>query len=956
VIDWVMKSEGVSFRHAVELLREGIPSLAVQAASASAPRRPPKKSTVQRLGVVGAGGAEAEAEELLRDVVEYYHATLKESPAALGYLEQRGIRNEAAIEKFRLGYANRTLGYRIPNKQRQAGMLLRKRYEELGIYRQSGHEHLSGSLVIPVFDEQGRVVEMYGRKITPNLRKGTPLHLYLPGPHRGVWNGSELGTAEEIILCESLIDALTFWCAGFRNVTAAYGIEGFTGDHREAIRRSAAARVLIAYDRDEAGERAAAKLAPELSELGKEVFRIWFPQGQDANEHATGAQSASEALELVIRQASWMAGTRRSSKCVVATEREAAPELEPAEPPGAPEPSAPSEPTEALLSLAAPPDPDPEPAPPAPRPREPSGGDELQYCFGDRRWRVRGLGKNKTPGILRLNLLVSREGAGFHVDTLELYSARQRGVFVKLGAEELGVEESVIKRDLGELLLRLEQRQEEAARAVMAPTVPEMTAPERAAALELLRAPDLATRIVEDLGKCGVVGEETNKLVAYLAATSRKLERPLAVVIQSASAAGKSSLMEAILQVMPEEERIAYSAMTGQSLFYMGETDLAHKILAIAEEEGAERAAYALKLLQSEGELRIASTGKDPATGRLVTEEYHVQGPVMIFLTTTAVDVDEELLNRCLVLSVDEGRQQTRAIHDLQREEQTLEGMLARQERAALLRLHQNVQRLLRPLRVVNPFARELRFVDHQTRTRRDHMKYLALIQAIALCHQYQRPVKTAEHRGERLSYVEVIPSDIALANRLCHEVLGRTLDELPPGTRRLLGELEQMVAVEAAKLGMERADYHFSRREVRQRTQLSNTQLKVHLARLVEMEYLLVHRGRQGQGFVYELAYAGEGQNGERFLPGLLEVATATTETSRGSEPDFAGAGRPPVGARSGGGRSAEEQPKQQETSSNRESVRETARRTRSGASRESAVVDRVSSLAASAALAAGA
>ena len=182
------------------------------------------------------------------------------------------------------------------------------------------------------------------------------------------------------------------------------------------------------------------------------------------------------------------------------------------------------------------------------------------------------------------------------------------------------------------------------------------------------------SRLLADFARSGIVGEETNKLVGYLAATSRKLDEPLAVIIQSSSAAGKSSLMEAVLSLMPSEERVQYSAMTGQSLFYMGETDLAHKILAIVEEEGAERASYALKLLQSEGELTIASTGKDPATGRLVTQEYRVVGPVMIFLTTTALEVDEELLNRCIVLTVDEGREQTRAIHERQRKARTLVG------------------------------------------------------------------------------------------------------------------------------------------------------------------------------------------------------------------------------------------------------------------------------------------
>ncbi len=141
-----------------------------------------------------------------------------------------------------------------------------------------------------------------------------------------------------------------------------------------------------------------------------------------------------------------------------------------------------------------------------------------------------------------------------------------------------------------------------------------------------------------------------------------------------------------------------YSAMTGQSLYYMGETDLKNKVLAIVEEEGVSRAAYALKLLQSEGVLTIASTGKDPATGRLTTQQYRVEGPVMIFLTTTAMEVDEELLNRCLVLSVNEDREQTQAIHRLQREQQTIEGLLARQERAKIAHLHRNAQRLLGPL------------------------------------------------------------------------------------------------------------------------------------------------------------------------------------------------------------------------------------------------------------------
>ncbi len=238
VIDWVMRAEGISFRHAVEFLRRDLPSFAAPAASSP---KPPKSSTVPKLPLLVE--RDAQEEELLFQVVGYYHATLKESPEALSYLEQRGLVHAELVDHFKLGFANRTLGYRLPHKSRQAGVELRGRLQKLGIVRESGHEHFNGSLVIPVFDASGRVTKMYGRKVTANLRPGTPQHLYLPGPHRGVWNREALSASREIVLCEALLDALTFWCAGIRNVTSSYGVEGFTPDHWAAFREHQVERV-----------------------------------------------------------------------------------------------------------------------------------------------------------------------------------------------------------------------------------------------------------------------------------------------------------------------------------------------------------------------------------------------------------------------------------------------------------------------------------------------------------------------------------------------------------------------------------------------------------------------------------------------------------------------------------------------------------------------------------------
>jgi DNA primase catalytic core len=887
-IDWVMKAQGVSFRHAVELLRADYFPLA------AAPVQPVKQSTVPKLPPP----VEREADDraLLLQTVDYYSRTLKQSPEALKYLASRGLQSSEIIDRFKLGFANRTLGYGLEGKNRVAGAEMRGRLQKLGILRESGHEHFNGSVVVPVFNASGEVVEMYGRKITARLREGTPLHLYLPGEHRGVWNEEALIASKQIILCEALIDALTFWVAGHRNVTASYGVNGFTADHRAAFVQYGTERVYIAYDHDEAGNKAAAKLAEELIEMGIECFRVEFPKGIDANEYALKVKPAAKSLGVLINRAAWLGKGQRA----------AAPEPEfeplPAETKAAakekkieddlPEPIAESiptadAPTEEIFSLAAAPEPvapiEPEPGPAAPAPTidvpVEIRGEDIFIQQGDRRYRIRGLHKNLSYELLKINVLVSGQTphgeSAFHVDTLDLYVARQRSVFTRQAAEELGLKEEVIRRDLGRVLMKLEELQDEQIKKALEPEKKEIeiSPEERAQAMELLRDPRLLERIIEDFALCGVVGEETNKLVGYLGVVSRHLESPLAIMVQSSSAAGKSSLMEAVLAFLPDEQRVQYSAMTGQSLFYMGEQDLKHKVLAIVEEEGAHSASYALKLLQSEGVLTIASTGKDPATGRLLTHQYRVEGPVMIFLTTTAIDLDEEMLNRCLVLSVNEDRAQTQAIHRVQREAQTLEGLLQRRDRSTILAVHRNAQRLLKPVFVANPYARELTFHDSQTRTRRDHMKYLTLIRSVALLHQHQRPRKTVQHRGRMVEYIEVTVNDIAVANRLAHEVLGRSLDELPPQTRRLLLAIDTMVTAECERQKMARSDYRFSRRDVREATGWGDTQLKIHLHRLEEMEYLLAHRGGRGQSFVYELVFARLADSGKPTLPGLIEI-----------------------------------------------------------------------------------
>jgi DNA primase len=416
-------------------------------------------------------------------------------------------------------------------------------------------------------------------------------------------------------------------------VTASYGVEGFTADHLALFKHCGTRRVLIAYDRDEAGERAAAKLAERLTAEGLDCYRIHFPKGMDANEYALKVGPASKSLGVAIRSAQWLgkgvapgrgaapgAGPAKPAAAKGATEAGSVETVESAAPsalnpaplaaPAVLAPSAPVLPAQAIPDAPAMP-------PPAPASQALGTEQEHLFTFGERRYRVRGLERNLSLQTLKVNLLVC-QGDQVHVDTLDLYAARARSGFVSQAALELHLKEDLIKGDLGRVLMQCEALQEQALRTALEvkPAAVTVGEAEREAALELLKSPDLLTRIAHDFARCGIVGERTNALVGYLAAISRKLDRPLALLIQSTSAAGKSSLLDAVLKFVPEEDRIVYSAMTGQSLFYMGEMNLKHKLLAIAEEEGAHRASYALKLLQSEGELTIASTSKDPNHGQ----------------------------------------------------------------------------------------------------------------------------------------------------------------------------------------------------------------------------------------------------------------------------------------------------------------------------------------------------
>jgi DNA primase len=636
--------------------------------------------------------------------------------------------------------------------------------------------------------------------------------VYLPGEKRGVWNWQAAKRSRVLILTSSILDALILYQAGFKEVIPV--MDGLTDDHMRLFARFSTKEVYLCFE-------AGAGVYDRLKEEEITFYPVRLPQA-DVVGFFQATPEPVKAFEVLLTLAN-----PKTALCSEETRR-----------------------------------------------RKEGGWEKTDTGFsveyGSRRYEVKGIAKEGVK--LRVTVKAHTKGneKRFHLDSVDLYSHRSRVLFAKGACGYFGEKEEVIREDLGKLIELAEGFEPPGKAKAKAPA---MSKEEEGEALEMLKDPDLLTRILEDFETCGYTGEEANKLMGYLAAVSRKLDDPLSVLVQSRSAAGKSMLQDAVLRFVPREDFEKYTRLTGQALFYKDETALCHKLLAIEEEAGAREASYSIRNLQSSKALSIATTGKDPVTGKLKTAEYQVKGPVALMLTTTSVDMDYETANRFITLTIDESKEMTVRILERQRELETLAGLSKRRSQDQVAQKHQNAQRLLRALAVVNPYALKLSFPAESLRARRDHRKYLGLIKAIAFLHQYQREIKTHQEGDETLAYIEVELSDIEKANRLAGEVLGRTLDELSAPSRALLGVVRDMVKAKAKERGLEPNEYRFTRKDIRDFSGWSDFQVKTHIGELEDLEYLYSVTGHKGKEYVYELTAPEGGEDGKPFLAGLTKV-----------------------------------------------------------------------------------
>lgn len=789
VFTFLQELEGLTFAQAFEQLRPlaGTPE-------ALKPEGKPKSPKP---------GKGVNPQEILNRVVEYYHETFYEDTRGFLYLrDKRNIHDKEIYEAFKIGFANGSIFKMLP----ESGEVL-DALKELGVITGKGSEFFHDSVIFPIFNEDGQVTEIYGRAIEesqagPYEKNERNPHLYLKGPHKGVFNWQAAKRASELFLTECIIDALSLYQAGYRDVIPLYGTNGLTQDHVALFRKYGVKKLFLVLDNDPPGHEACLQIGRTLPEL--ECLKVTLPC-KDANEffHTTRTEGAEDFLKL----------------------------LEQAEP--------------VQISEA-----------------EPFEKECLEESFTLRFGPLSYIVK-PIPGFdekLRVTVKAAY-GEKIFIDTLDLYSHKSRQVAINQVSKKFELSKSRIEKHFVRIIeetesFEREKRIDEKKKGEKSEKSVAMSQEEAEEAFSFLKSPTLVEEISSDLDTLGYVGEASNKILAYLIGISRKLDRPMSGILSSSSGAGKSRLAELIEQLTPPEDVILFSRLSPQALGYMEKDFLKQKLLIIEERKGSEAADYSIRTLQTRQKLTQGVVVKDPSSGRMFTKTYTVEGPIAYLETTTSGNVNPENSTRCFELYLDESKEQTEKVQEIQRVSRTEEG-LARFERAqATIKRHQNAQRLLKPLRVVIPYAPLLTFPSEWLRTRRDNERLLCLIEAVCFLHQYQRETKQIQEKekGLTLDYIEASLDDYRIAWELAHEVFTQTLHDLKKHSRELLEEITVMVEEKADHCGREPHEIAFSRREVREYTKWSDWKVRECISQLVDLEYLRPLGGSQGKLCVYQV------------------------------------------------------------------------------------------------------
>lgn len=785
VIDFIMKFENISKYEAIQKSIALIGNAPVEKTKNETPK-PPQKTLLERI-------------EAVQNAFNYFRNGIRTSGKQLNsFLEDRGL-NKGVLE----------IGYNSGQIHHRAHKAYIDSYLDIGLLNENksgGYRVFAKFCVIfALKNESGQVVSFYGRSIYNNDKAK---HYYLRNT-QGLYPAYPVVSTRKLILPECIIDtASLLQCPRIKNeynLLSAYGTNRLTKEHIEAIRKlKNLEEIIFFFDGDDAGRKAVLKYAQELHLLfpNLTITTVNTPEDEDVNSLYTTYDE--DCLVTLISE----------RKAIYEPAKKEHVSITPAQSLDAPTFNA-------------------------------ANHEALTYETSD--FHITVLGGIKISGLERMKVTLKLAVKSSHYaplrQHLDLYNNDQLTRFVRTVNEQLDVKTELIRSTLLTLIEELEHYRIEriSSMQTVQEESPALTRKELTEAEVYLKDQDLMKNTMQDLGKTGIVGEVSNRLIMFLVFLSRITHEPLHIISFGASGTGKTHLQEGISKLLPKEDKVEITAMSGNSLYYFKNEEIQNKVLLIEDMDGAQEVLYPLRELQTKRKITKRVSIKN-SQGNIKTVQITVEGPVCIAGCTTKSRIYEDNANRSILIYIDSSTAQDERIMDYQRAESA--GKINKEEERHYQNLLCNVQRTLKPVKVVNPFAPKLKIPSRVFKKRRSNWIYLRFIEIVTLYQQYQREEKVDTTTGE--SFIETTLEDIAWANKLLKGVLLQKADELSDPTRRFLERLKSWL--------IENKKEQFKTSDIRNHLNVTASSIKRYLPELLNCGHVKIIAGNKSRGYTYEI------------------------------------------------------------------------------------------------------
>jgi DNA primase len=757
---------------------------------------------------------------VLTKVFSYYKSGMRSSKKAIAYLESRSINYKSCDVAFNSGGLHgESKNHHLVESMVRHGLLKQR---PAGGYNVWARE----CVLFPLRNAANKIVSLYGRSISNDKEQR---HFYLSG-REGLYPHYPKPATQKLILTESLIDAESLLQQeSIREqyaVLSLYGTNGLTEEHLQAIiSLTSLEEIILMLDGDEAGIAATQKHAATLKALLPEVriTNVQLPDGEDVNSVLCTHDNAGVLLGLIEARTDFFVSIEEQNEALTTSPI--------------------SQQINSKLVTANP---------------------EL-LLYDTNELHIEVLGGIKITGLDRMRVslkIMARDKAMLPVwHSLDLYNHSGREQAINSLAESFELGTRTITHALAELTSELENYRLQRIEALQPKQelLPEMSTAQKQAAINELRKPNLLQRTQQLIALSGIVGESTNSLIAYLVYSTRKQPVPLHVMFLGASGSGKTYLQEKISELIPGEDKIEITQITENALYYFKQHELQNKLILIEDLDGAASVFYPLRELQTKRKISKTVTLKD-SKGNLKTITLTVEGPVSVSGCTTREKLYEDNANRCILLYTDQSAEQDRCINQYQAK--VAAGEVNRTREEQYKELFRNMQRMLRPVHIINPYAKYLELPELVFKPRRTMTLLLGFIEAITFYHQYQREVK--RDASGRL-YIETTESDIEAAFTLLTDVLFSKSDELTRATRTFFEQLKQLCK--------ETGSNTFNAKAIRERLRINPGSMKRYLAELVRYGYAKAGGNRYRKGsYEYTIVNPGEYETLRSSVEGHLQ------------------------------------------------------------------------------------